>query len=117
MNIPTMQIVDATLFCGRISGRDCDKFKEANLTPQPPRKINTPIIKECIAHLECKLHSQFTTGDHTIFVGEIVEAYADKGVFKEEYDIEKAKMIFHLGENEFATLKPKIPKPKLLTNM
>ena len=113
VNIPTMEILNQTLFCGRVSGRDHDKFKEANLTPLPAKKVKPPIIKECVAHLECKLHSQFTTGDHTIFVGEIVEAYANKDAFAEKYNIEKARMVFHLGGNDFATLEPKVFTPKL----
>jgi flavin reductase (DIM6/NTAB) family NADH-FMN oxidoreductase RutF len=92
---------------------ETDKFQETGLTPLPARKVKPPIIKECVAHLECKLHSQFATGDHTIFVGEIVEAYADKEVFTDKYDLEKAKLIFHLGGNDFATLEPKVFTPKL----
>jgi flavin reductase (DIM6/NTAB) family NADH-FMN oxidoreductase RutF len=112
VNIPTMDILNETFFCGAVSGRDHDKFKESGLTALPAHKVKPPIIKECVAHLECKLHSQFQTGDHTIFVGEIVEAYADKDSFTGAYDVKKAKMIFHLGGNEFATLEPKVSKPK-----
>jgi flavin reductase (DIM6/NTAB) family NADH-FMN oxidoreductase RutF len=113
VNIPTMNILKETLSCGRMSGKEHDKFKETNLTPLPARKVKPPIIKECIAHLECKLHSQFATGDHTIFVGEIVEAYADKEAFIGKYNLKSARMIFHLGGNEFATLAPKVFAPKL----
>ncbi len=113
VNIPTMKILKETLFCGRRSGRKYDKIKEVSLTPLPAKRVKPPIIKECVAHLECKLRSQFSTGDHTIFVGEIVEAYANKEVFTNKYDLEKAKMIFHLGGNDFATLEPKVFTPKL----
>jgi flavin reductase (DIM6/NTAB) family NADH-FMN oxidoreductase RutF len=113
VNVPTMNILDATIFCGRRSGKEYDKFKETGLTAQPARKVKAPIIKECVAHLECTLHSQFTTGDHTVFVGEIVEAYADKRAYVDGYDLKKAKMVFHLGGSEFATLDPKIIKPRL----
>lgn len=113
INIPTMKTLKETLFCGRRSGRNYDKFKETGLTPLPAKKVKSPIIKECVAHLECKLHSQFTTGDHTIFIGKIVEAYADKEMFTQKYDLEKAKMIFHLSGNDFATLDPKVFMPKL----
>jgi len=113
INIPTIDLLKETLFCGRRSGKECDKFKETNLTPLPARKVKPPIIKECIAHLECKLHSQFTTGDHTIFIGEIVEAYADRESFAGQYNLKTARMIFHLGGNEFATLGTKVFKPKL----
>lgn len=113
VNIPTMDILNETLFCGRKSGKYYDKFKETGLTASRSRKVKTPIIKECVAHLECKLHSQLTTGDHTIFVGEIVEAYADKEAFTDKYNLKNARMIFHLGGNEFATLGSKVFKPKL----
>ena len=111
INIPTVKIINETLHCGNTSGRDHDKFEETGLTPIPAKKVKTPIIKECLAHLECKLHNQFKTGDHTVFVGEIVEAYADKGVFTDKYDIDKARMLFHLGGNVFATLDPKLYTP------
>lgn len=113
INIPTMNMVGAALFCGRRSGRDCDKFEETRLTPWPSRMIKPPTIKECPANLECRLQSQFTTGDHTIFVGEIIAAYANKESFREIYDLRKAKMIFHLGGNKFATLSPRIIEPKI----
>lgn len=113
VNIPTLKILEETLFCGRRSGRDHDKFKETNLTPLPAKKVKPPIIKECVAHLECKLYEQITTGDHALFVGEIVEAYVDKEAFTDKYDLEKAKMIFHLGGNHFATLEPKVFTPKI----
>ncbi len=111
VNLPTVDIIKETLACGRTSGRNSDKFVETGLTPLPARKVKAPIIKECIAHLECKLHSQFKTGDHTVFVGEVIEAYANKGIFTDKYDVEKARMLFHLGGNVFATLDPNVYTP------
>jgi flavin reductase (DIM6/NTAB) family NADH-FMN oxidoreductase RutF len=113
INVPTMDILNETLFCGRTSGKNHDKFKETGLIRSRSRKVKPPIIKECVAHLECKLYSQFTTGDHAIFIGKIIEAYVDKEVFTEKYDLKKARMIFHLGANDFATLNPKVFTPKL----
>jgi len=113
VNIPTIDLLNETLFCGRVSGREHDKFKEARLTPLPAKKVKPPAIKECVAHLECKLYSQLSTGDHTIFVGEIVEAYVDKGAFTDGCNLKKARMTFHLGGNKFVTQDPKVFKPKL----
>jgi len=113
VNIPTMEILRETFFCGRVSGKTLDKFKETGLTPQPAKMVKAPIIKECIAHLECKLHQQFTTGDHTIFIGEIVEAYADKNIFAEKYRLEKAKLIYHLGGADFVTLSIEVVTPRI----
>ncbi len=77
----------------------------------PAKKVKAPAIQECIAHLECSVEDKFTTGDHSIIVGKILEAYADRGVFTESYDMKKARMLYHAGGNNFLVLDPKIYKP------
>src|SRR4030066_1244434 len=81
VNIPTLETLQAVYACGSLTGRSFDKFKKANLTQMPGKKVKAPAISECIAHLECEVDGQFTTGDHTIFVGKILEAYADQGAW------------------------------------
>jgi flavin reductase (DIM6/NTAB) family NADH-FMN oxidoreductase RutF len=108
INIPTMDLLDKTDFCGTKSGRKHDKFKETGLTPLPAKKVKPPLIKECIGHLECKVHSQFTSGDHTIFIGEIVEAHVDEGTYTDSYNLQEAQMIFHLGGDKYSTLEPTV---------
>ena len=110
VNIPTLEILQAVYACGSLSGRSFDKFKKTNLTPIPGKKVKSPAIRECVAHLECTVEGKFTTGDHTVFVGKIVEAYADEGVFAETYDLKKARLLFHMGGNGFAVLDPKVYK-------
>jgi len=112
VNIPTLGILDKVVLCGTTSGRNHDKFKETGLTPLPGKKVKAPLIEECVAHLECKLHSQFTAGDHTIFLGEIVDAHVDKEIFGDSYDLEKTHMIFHLGGDKYSTLEPKVFESK-----
>jgi len=113
VNVPSMRLVHQTLFCGRTPGRKIDKFKEARLTASSAKRVKAPIIKECVAHLECKLVQKITTGDHTLFVGEVLAAYVNKGVFTDLYDVEKAKPVFHMGGNSFVTASTKIVMPWL----
>ena len=113
INVPTMDIIRETLFCGRRSGKTYDKFKETGLTPLPAKMIQTPIIKECVAHLECRLQQQITIGDHTLFIGRVLTAYADDGVFDEKFDLKKVKPVYHMGGDDFATLVPEIVSPHL----
>jgi flavin reductase (DIM6/NTAB) family NADH-FMN oxidoreductase RutF len=114
VNIPTMDIIKETLFCGKTTGRGHDKFAETGLTPLPAKMIRPPIIKECIAHLECKLHQQIVMGDHTVFVGEVLTAYVNKDAFlNSKFDLEKVKLLYHAGGNEFATLNSETVTPIL----
>lgn len=110
VNIPTLELLQAVYACGSLTGRSFDKFKKTHLTAMPGKKVKAPAIRECIAHLECTIDSKFTTGDHTIFVGKILESYADAGVFTETYDLKKARMLYHAGGNNFAILDPKMYK-------
>jgi flavin reductase (DIM6/NTAB) family NADH-FMN oxidoreductase RutF len=111
VNIPTLEILQAVYACGSLTGRSFDKFKKTNLTQMPAKQVKAPAIRECIAHLECEVDSQTTTGDHTIFVGKILEAYADMGAFSESgYDLKKTRIIYHTGGNNFALLDPKLYK-------
>ncbi len=111
VNIPTLEILKAVYACGSLTGRSFDKFKKAGLTVMPGKKVKAPAIRECIAHLECEVDGQFTTGDHTIFVGKILEAYADMGIFSESgYDLKQARLIYHAGGNNFSLLDPKLYK-------
>jgi len=112
VNVPTMKIVRQSLYCGRISGTKVDKFKETQLTPAPAKKVKSPIIKECVAHLECKLVQKILTGDHTLFVGEVLAAYVNQGVFTETYDAKKVKPLFHMGGDDFVTISPEVVTPK-----
>lgn len=78
--------------CGTRSGRDIDKFQACTLTPQPGRKVETPVIGECLLHYECKvIYKQPMEPDlvrkdidqrfygnkdyHTIYYGKIVACY------------------------------------------
>lgn len=101
LNIPSKDIVKETFYCGTKSGEDTDKFKESGLTLEDSRKVDTPIIKECIGHLECELVDQPRAGDHQLFVGEVQAAYAEKEKFDKTWLVNEAHAIHHLGSNNF----------------
>jgi flavin reductase (DIM6/NTAB) family NADH-FMN oxidoreductase RutF len=106
VNIPPISILDKVQLCGSRSGRTADKFAEAGLTSIASKKVIPPRIKECIAHLECKLVGKYQTGDHTIFVGRVVAASVDEAALDGKEDImnlEFYKPIFHRGGESFST--------------
>ncbi|MDN5346661.1 MAG: hypothetical protein PWP65_225 [Clostridia bacterium] len=98
LNIPGPNLLTAVQRCGKISGRDRDKFEETGLTPVQARKVGVPLIAECLGHLECRVVESYKTGDHTFFVGEALAAGAEEGLFSDHWE-EKAEIIHHLGGN------------------
>jgi flavin reductase (DIM6/NTAB) family NADH-FMN oxidoreductase RutF len=91
VNVPPKELKKQIYYCGFHSGYQVDKFKETTLTPKPARKTNVSIIDECIAHMECKVKQKIKTGDKNLFIGEVIEAYADKNIVKGARKIDYAK--------------------------
>lgn len=90
VNVPTKELQATISYCGYHSGRELDKFRETGLTPKAARRLRAPIIEECVAHMECKVVQQFETGDKHLFIGEVIEAYADERAVRGEKKIEYA---------------------------
>jgi flavin reductase (DIM6/NTAB) family NADH-FMN oxidoreductase RutF len=55
----------------RFASRSEDKFAD---TPVTMGALGVPLITDALTTLECTLREQLPGGDHTIFVGEVVEA-------------------------------------------
>ncbi len=60
------------LFCGTKTAYEVDKLYEGNIETISPSLIDSPLIKEALVNLECKLVKSFDIGDHTAFIGEVV---------------------------------------------
>jgi flavin reductase (DIM6/NTAB) family NADH-FMN oxidoreductase RutF len=103
VNIPSIDLLEATWGCGRVSGRKEDKFARFKLTPLPARRVAVPLIAECSGHMECLVKEAVETGDHTLFVGEVVEALADPSLFSDHWvETERGiQTIHHLGGSLF----------------
>ena len=91
VNVPPQELKQQIYYCGYHSGYQVDKFKETSLTPKSARKTRVPIIDECIAHMECKVKQEIETGDKNLFIGEVIEAYADEDIVKGARKIEYAE--------------------------
>ena len=67
----------AVWYCGTHSGRDVDKIAETDLELLPAEVLKTPLLKGAVANFECRLVKWMDTGDHTLFVGEVVAAHVE----------------------------------------
>lgn len=53
--IPTVDLLDCVVGIGTCSGADTDKFAKFKLTALPAKLVKAPLIKECLANIECKV--------------------------------------------------------------
>lgn len=55
---------------GLKTGRKTDKFEGIDYET---KVTGSPVLKECIAWLDCRVVSSHDAGDHTIFIGEVLD--------------------------------------------
>lgn len=73
--VPTVDLLDQVVGVGTCSGSDTDKFARFVLTPLKARRVRAPLIKECLANIECRVVD--IVGRHNIVVLEGVAAHFD----------------------------------------
>lgn len=73
--IPTADMIDQVVGVGTCSGADTDKFEKFGLTPVKGKHVRPPLIKECLANIECRVID--IVKKHNIIVLEGVAAYFD----------------------------------------
>ena len=69
-------------------------------------KISAPLIKNCVAHIECALEDAIRVGDHTLFVGRILIAHAEPEAFDENWTLQDRdyRPLHYLGGDRYAVL-------------
>jgi len=75
ISIPTVDMLDKVLGVGTCSGADTDKFQKFALTPVKGKHVKAPLIRECLANIECRVVDMVKK--HNIVVLEGVAAYFD----------------------------------------
>lgn len=103
INVPPKGLLKETVFCGKTSGSNTDKFKETGLTKYNANRIKTPLIKECIGHIECRVIRKYRFGDAILFIGKVVSASVNKDLFGKYFKVNRirGKTIHHLGGKYF----------------
>ena len=77
LNLTNRALARATDWCGVKSGRDCNKWKEMNLTPIKGVTVAAPYIDESPLSIECRVRDIVHLGTHDMFIAEVMNVIAD----------------------------------------
>ncbi|AFM41220.1 conserved protein of DIM6/NTAB family [Desulfosporosinus acidiphilus SJ4] len=80
INIPSVSQVKIVDYCGIVSGRTTDKFRETKLTPIPASFVKAPMISECPVNIECKVKDTIFLGSHDVFISEVLAVHFNEEV-------------------------------------
>jgi len=105
--IPTVDMLDTVVGIGTCSGTDTDKFAKFKLTPVQGKVVRPPLIKECVANIECKVID--IVKKHNIVVLEAVAAYIDTAR-------EEKRTLHAVGDGTFIVDGSKIDRRKMMAS-
>ena len=92
INLTNRDLEYATDFCGVKSGRECNKFEMAKLTPQKSEFVDAPIILEAPVSIECRVVDVKPLGSHDMFIAEVVNVVVDDSYMQENGQLDMAAM-------------------------
>jgi flavin reductase (DIM6/NTAB) family NADH-FMN oxidoreductase RutF len=75
INLPTTALTDTVVGIGNTSGAKIDKFQEFGLTAEAAQEVGAPLIRECHASFECRLHDDALVDRYNFFIFEVVKAH------------------------------------------
>ncbi|MRG99548.1 flavin reductase family protein [Xanthomonas sontii] len=106
INLPTADLVDTVVGIGNTSGADLDKFAHFGLTAVPATHVAAPLIAECYASFECRLHDGSQIGKHGLFVWEVVKAHVAASP-------KRPRTLHYRGDGRFMLSGPEISRRRL----
>jgi flavin reductase (DIM6/NTAB) family NADH-FMN oxidoreductase RutF len=105
--IPTVDMLDKVVGIGACTGANTDKFAKFRLTPVEGKKVKAPLIKECLANIECRVID--IVKKHNIVVLKAVAAYVDP--------LHKEKRTIHaVGDGTFIVDGRKLSRKKMMAS-
>jgi len=105
IGIPGVDLIDEVVGIGTCSGADTDKFTKFGLTRVAARHVRPPLIKECLANVECRVVDIIRK--HDIVVLEGVAAYLD-GSRKEK------RTLHAIGDGTFVADGRRLDRSRLM---
>lgn len=103
--IPTVDMIDQVVGVGTCSGADTDKFEKFGLTPVKGERVGAPLIKECLANIECKVVD--IVEKHNIVVLEGIAAYFDSSR-------EEKRTLHAVGDGTFIVDGDKLDRKEMM---
>ena len=105
--VPTVDLLDEVVGIGTCSGAATDKFARFRLTPVRGKVVKAPLIKECLANIECRVID--IVKKHDIVVLEGVAAHVDAAR-------EERRTIHAVGDGTFIVDGRKLDRRKMMAS-
>lgn len=102
INLTTEKMAKAVDYCGVRSGREVDKFREMQFTPEPSQIVKAPGILQCPVNIECRVVSVQELGSHHMFLAKVLQVNVEETLLEENgrLDLQRAGLL-HYSHGEY----------------
>jgi flavin reductase (DIM6/NTAB) family NADH-FMN oxidoreductase RutF len=104
IGLPPEELMVEIDYCGIKSGKNVDKSTLFDIFYGELK--TAPMVSQCPVNMELKLHDVLDFEKHDIFIGELIQTYADEAVLKEgKIDIAKVRpLLFDMASIQYWSL-------------
>ncbi len=99
VNIPSVDLVRETDYCGTITGSNVDKVAVCRFRIFYGKLAGAPLIEQCPVNLECRVVHILDVGSHWLVAGRIEETHVSEDCLTDgQPDIDKIKPLIYTEE-------------------
>jgi flavin reductase (DIM6/NTAB) family NADH-FMN oxidoreductase RutF len=114
VNIPSVDLVKETDYCGIVSGADTDKVKDCKFKVFYGTLESAPLIEQCPVNLECEVQHILNLGSHSLVIGKIVQTHVSEDCLTDgKPDVRKINPIIFIPRpsSEYDSVGKKVANP------
>jgi flavin reductase (DIM6/NTAB) family NADH-FMN oxidoreductase RutF len=106
INIAGPRLLKQAAFLGSQTGLNNNKLESSGLGTFGGQRIDAPLLEGCLAWIECGLRDVIPTGDHTLFVGEVLRVQALDEAYAGNWLLESPEFspLTYLGATTYAVV-------------
>lgn len=106
INIPSRLLLHHVQYLGTVSGEHIDKFEATQLETFVPKTITAPLVKGCVAWIECQVVEAYPVGDHILFAGLVTSVQVDPRSFEDRWLVgePETRPLHFIAGNRYSTL-------------
>ncbi|MFH1646795.1 MAG: flavin reductase family protein [Chloroflexota bacterium] len=92
VNVPSVDLVKETDYCGLVSGARTDKVKDCGFKVFYGNLDTAPLIEQCPINMECEVLHIINLGSHALVIGKVVETHVSEDCLTNgQPDVNKVK--------------------------
>lgn len=109
ISVPSTEMLKDVWIVGSEHGPE--KLKKTSIVFERASRVGTPIIKNALANLECKVIGRHEYGDHVLYVGQVLAFHYNEKAYTDFEPKLEAGFLAHIAFNKFTTFSKEILKP------